>query len=485
MSKSDRPNILLIMSDQHSKHVLGCYGNPIASTPNLDALASRGVAFSNAYCSYPLCAPSRMSFLTGRHPHEIQAFTNALQLPSDVPTFAHALGSHGYDTVLCGRMHFGGPDQRHGFQARIFPEVSGSSAGDLAGANRFYRASMEKSGPGRNHYLLYDEECAQAACRWLSDRASQKSRTDPFCLVVGLVGPHCPFVCPEDIFMSYFHRVDLPTFSPSDHAELHPYSRRFRERSRLLDLTEHEIRRTRAAYYKMVEFDDRLIGTVLDALEETGLGEDTVVIYTSDHGEMAGERGMWWKMSFYDGSCGVPLIASWPRGFGEGRWVDSPVSLMDMAPTLVELTGAPSMPSVTAQSLLGLAEGDGVDPDRSIFAEMYPNQWSDQGPCGGPARMLRRGRWKCNTYHNEPPELFDLQEDPGETVDRSQDPGCALQLETMVRDILKGWDPEVIALQAENMKGRLAYIRRAPGGPALLASEYWRGPEGYGSVDPV
>ena len=485
MAHANPPNILLIMSDQHSKHALGCYGNPIVQTPHLDALASRGVAFSNAYCTYPLCGPSRMSFLTGMHPHEIQAFTNACQLPSDVPTFAHALGGHAYETVLCGRMHFGGPDQRHGFQSRIFPEVSGSSAGELVGANRFYRTSMEKSGPGRNHYLLYDEECTQAACQWLRGRTSRPDRASPFCLVVGLVGPHCPFVCPEETFRTYFDRVDFPPFQPEHHAKLHPYSQRFRERSRLLDLTEHEIRRTRAAYYGMVDLDDRLVGAVLKALEETGLAEDTVVIYTSDHGEMAGEHGMWWKMSFYDGSSSVPLIVSWPRRFAGGHRVHAPVSLMDVAPTLVELTGAPSIPSATGQSFLCLLGNERGDQDRSAYAEMYPNQWVDQGPCGGPARMLRRGRWKCNYYHNEPPELFDLAEDPGETVDRSQDLRCAEQLEAMVTDISRDWNPEAVALQAEAQKERSSFIRKAPGDRSALGSEYWRGPEGYGRVDPV
>ena len=162
MPTAAQPNILLIMSDQHSPHVVGCYGDTVVRTPNIDALAARGVAFDNAYTNYPLCCPARMSFMSGREPYELQGWHNGFVLPSGTPTWAHALGNAGYETLLCGRMHFNGPDQRHGFQRRIFPEVGGNSTGELGGTNRFGRLSMEKSGPGKNHFLLYDQECTDA-----------------------------------------------------------------------------------------------------------------------------------------------------------------------------------------------------------------------------------------------------------------------------------------------------------------------------------
>jgi choline-sulfatase len=182
--------MLVIMSDQHNKHVTGCYGNPVVSTPNMDRLASQGVRFDSAYCPFPLCAPSRMAFMTGREPSEIGAYDNRSVLDSNVPTFAHALGRQGYETVLCGRMHFNGPDQRHGFQSRIFPEVSSNATGTLTGTTGFLRTGIEKSDPGRNHYLLYDRECVGQAVRWIRDR-HRSGPDQPFMMVVGLVGPHC------------------------------------------------------------------------------------------------------------------------------------------------------------------------------------------------------------------------------------------------------------------------------------------------------
>ena len=486
MPQQDKPNILLVMSDQHNRHVAGCYGDPIVRTPRLDGLAADGVVFTQAYCPFPLCAPTRMAFMTGRQPHELGIWDNGAPLACDVPTFAHALVVGGYHTVLCGRMHFCGPDQRHGFQQRVFPEVSGHAAGELLHTNEFRRTSLEKSGPGRNHYLLYDEECVGAATQWLAARARCRSDERPFCLVVGLVGPHCPFVCPRDLFDYYYDRVTVPQYTQAYFDQLHPYIKRFRRRSRIEGLTEHEIRRTRAAYYGMIEFDDRLVGSLLDTLDDVGLSGRTVVIYASDHGDMAGEHGLWWKMSFYEGSVGVPLIASWPGRFQTGHAERAPVSLTDLASTLTDMAGAPPIPGVTPTSLTPLLTGSGSADDRPVVSELWPDpDWHDQGPCGGPARMLRRGDWKCNYYHHEPPELFNLADDPDEMTDCSQDPGCRHILDTMVSDLLDDWDPRTVEREARRRREQSHYARQAPSDPSVLAGEYWLGPDNYGCVEPV
>jgi len=442
------------------------------------------VLFENSYCPFPLCAPSRMAFLTGRQPSEIGMYDNGSILDSEVPTFLHALGAAGYENVLCGRMHFGGYDQRHGFQKRIFPEVSGTAVGMLGQTNAFRRASIEKSGPGRNHYLLYDEQCVIEGVRWLRGRGCKRGR--PFCLVVGLVGPHCPFVCPPELFEKYFEAVSVPQYTDDDFSRMHGFNQRFRERSKITDATEHEIRRPRAAYYGMVEFDDRLIGMLLDTLEDTGLANDTAVVYTSDHGEMAGEHGLWWKMSFYEGSVGVPMIFSMPGRVREGAREPTPVSLTDLASTVGELAGAPTLPGVSGESLVACLTGEQCHPDRQVFSEMFVNNrvWADQGPSGGPARMLRKGKWKCMYYHGESPELYDLEDDPDEMNDLSQASEHGDTLDCLLREMLADWDPNTHIARMEESISQHEVVRAAPRDPTLLRGEHWRGPEGYGYVKP-
>ena len=481
-----RPNMLVIMSDQHNKHVTGCYGDSVISTPNLDRLAAGGVLFEDAYCPFPLCSPCRMGFMTGMTPSSIGMYDNGGILSSEVPTFAHALGQSGYETLLCGRMHFNGIDQRHGFQRRIFPEVSGHAAGMLVGTNGLSRVSLEKSGPGRNHYLLYDQECVAAATEWLRGR-SRAEHDDPFCMVVGLVGPHCPFVCPEELFEKYFEKVEVPEYTGEEFQRMSPFNQRFCQRSRIDDATLHEIRRTRAAYYGMVEFDDQQVGLLMAALEETGLLDDTLVVYTSDHGEMAGEHGMWWKVSFYEGSVGVPLIVSLPGQMRAGAREKTPVSLIDLAPTLAQIGGAPALPGIDGHSLVEYLVGQRGDPDPSVFSELFtdPGVWKDCGPSGGPGRMLRKGRWKCSYYHGEGCELYDLDADPQEMEDRSRDPECRAQLDSMLAEILADWDPEKLQADMARSLAQRALVRAAPPDTRFLEGEYWKGPVDYGQVDPV
>jgi len=481
-----QPNILLIMSDQHNKHVCGCYGDTVISTPHIDALASEGVVFDNAYCPFPLCAPSRMSFMTGRGSSDIGMYENSAILHSHVPTFAHLLGGNGYDTALCGRMHFNGPDQRHGFQRRLFPEVTGTSAGMLSDTPGFMRASLEKSGPGRNHYLLYDRECVESAVSWLIER--RRGRDRPFCLVVGLVGPHCPYVCPPELFWKYYEKVPLPNNTEGRLERLHPYNRRFIRRSKIDDATETEIRRTRAAYYGMVEFDDQLIGLLLDALRESSLLDETVVIYTSDHGDMLGEHGMLWKMSFYEASVGIPLVVRMAGSDGGGRRVSPAVSLIDLAPTLTDIAGTSSIPDVAGKSLVGyLQHGHPRAKRDGVYSELMipPDVWTVHGPSGGPGRMLRKGRWKFAYYHGEDHELYDIESDPEEVNDLAADPEYGDICDEMREQVLAGWDPGVLTRAMSRYARKRNLVGATPPDPGVLAGEYWEGPEGYGYVEEI
>ncbi|MGW8178605.1 MAG: sulfatase-like hydrolase/transferase, partial [bacterium] len=340
--KVERPNILVIMTDQHSKFFLGCCGNKIVRTPNLDRLASEGMRFEAAYCSAPLCVPSRTSFMTGRTPSENRVWNNQGILGSGSPTWAHVLAAHRYETTLIGRMHFAGPDQRHGFVSRPIGEYSAKHPGSpyrrssqeakiyYHGGSGQSRSCVEKAGRGRTSYQHFDEVITEAACNYLRTRAS--SPEQPFATTVGLVLPHCPFIAPKHLYNYYYDKVDLPLTGGDEP----PTIRRFRRLRGILEpLPSERIRVARAAYYGMCEHVDMLIGRILDCLDETGLAGNTLVIYCSDHGEMAGDHNCWWKSNYYEGSAGIPMMARLPGIVPAGAVCDAVCNLMDLGPTTV------------------------------------------------------------------------------------------------------------------------------------------------------
>ncbi|MFC1713065.1 sulfatase-like hydrolase/transferase [Candidatus Poribacteria bacterium] len=432
---ADRPNILLVMSDQHSPHVLGCAGDGVVRTPTLDRLAERGVNFTNAYCGNPLCVPSRMTFLTGRHCSDIRVWTNRCRLQSDIPTFVHHLVNAGYETNLCGRMHFSGSDQRHGFERRIIGDVHAKLEHIPTSTTGQTAVGVKVAGPGHTAYSRYDEEVTKVCCEFL-DSWDKSPGDRPFLLTVGYVLPHCPYIAPKRLFDEYFDKVDVPQLPDGYHDSLHPFMRKWREHRMVDELTHEQARVARAAYYGLVTLMDELIGDILSTLAKTHFGEDTLIIYTSDHGEMAGEHGMWWKSSFYDGSVGVPLILSWPEHMAEGRTVTKVASLLDIGPTLVELAGGSPMPCVSGQSLMGFLTGDGKVPDwhDTTFAEL-----------GGllddaPGRMIRRGPWKLNCYHGyDRPQLFNIESDPDEWNDLGNDDSYADIRDELLAEVQAGW----------------------------------------------
>lgn len=442
----ERPNILLIMSDQHHAGIMGCAGDWVVQTPTLDRLASRGVRFSSAYCSFPLCGPSRMSFMTCRHPHENGLWTNEEELSSAIPTFAHAFLAGGYDTVLSGRMHFVGWDQRHGFAERLVGDVPPTVylsdgwkldgiLGELKGTGGMNLNGILKSGPGRSAYHAYDETVTRATVDWLKKRG-KADQPAPFLLTVGYVSPHCPFVAPPEDFERYAGAIaeaDLP--SPS--ANLHPSNAERRKRFQTDPPPPRDAQwRARVAYYGLCSFVDRQVAAVLGALEASGLADHTLVVYTSDHGEMLGEHGMWWKSTFYDGASRVPLLLSYPVGFkGEGR-VDRNVSLMDLGVTLLDLCGIEPLPGASGRSFRPLLSGQDEGWDDTVFAEFAS---PGETTCG---RMVRSGPWKYNYHHGDRPELFNLQEDPGERNDLSRDAGHQEICRRLHDLALKDWDPE-------------------------------------------
>ncbi len=453
----DRPNIVLLMSDQHAAGVTGCYGDGIAETPNLDRLAASGVVFDSAYCPSPVCTPSRMAMLTGRMPYDQQCWMLKDILPSDNLTWIHALGAAGYYNVHVGRMHSVGPDQLHGYAVRYGGEAGPhwfggrrQDLGILAGAQAPGLVSIVQSGPGQCGYQLVDESnCALAltAVDQLADEGYGRSGK-PFSLTYGTSLPHCPFVAREEDYRVFEGRVPPPRLGRAN--DEHPWIRWWIERSGIENPDPRDVQRARTAYYGLVRRADALFGQVLDALRRRGLLENTLVIYCSDHGEHVGERGLWWKYTMFEESAKVPLIMSWPGVIPAGERRAQVVNLIDVTSTLVEAAGAPSLPRCQGHSLLPVARNAGAPWINETFSEYVSDGvpgWAGGRNCQN--RMIRSGNLKLVYYHGMQPTLFDLEADPDEQHDLAGDPAYADVVAGLVRKALKGWDPVEIERVAD------------------------------------
>ncbi len=459
MSQSPRPNLLYIHSDQHSPYVAGCYGDPLVEPPHLDALAARGVVLDNTYCPSPICVPSRMSMLSGRYPCDNQVWTNSHILDSGIPTFAHAMGAGGYHPVLIGRMHSVGPDQLHGYAERLVgdhgpnqPGGQGVDHGQLSGTAGPGRVSLRLSGHGQSAYQVHDEDVTAATVDYLNrlgvaKRAGQAA--EPFSLSVGFMLPHQPFVARLQDYRYYYENITPPQTPEPFGDHLHPHLKHWRQACEIEEVSEEETRRARAAYWALVHRMDVLIGQIIAALRENDLEENTLILYTSDHGEQVGEHGLWWKQTFYEDSVKVPAILAWPGRLPAGTRCDRVISSLDLNATMLDALGCPALPHSRGRSLLPLlADPQNAEWDDIAFSEFC----QDAAGAGGPfsemgifQRMIRRGPWKLNYYHGQPCQLFNLQDDPRERCDLAADPAHQETLTALKTEVLDGWDPEWIA----------------------------------------
>ncbi|MGH2356044.1 MAG: sulfatase-like hydrolase/transferase [Chloroflexota bacterium] len=467
---STRPNILLIMSDEHAPQCSSVYGHPLVRTPHLQRLASEGVTFDAAYCNAPICVPSRASFMTGKHVHRIGAWDNWTPFSSDTVTWAHLLRAAGYRVLLDGKMHFVGPDTLHGFERQLTRDSSSRidafPRGEQIGEDEIarFRRRVEEAGQGHSKHVDFDENVTAAAINWLH---AQADGGEPWCLVASLLTPHFPLIAPEEYYSQYSpHHVDMPAVPPAGDDVVHPAHARMRHFFGLDGLTDEQIHRARAAYYGLVTYTDTKVGQLLAALAETGFAENTLVVYTADHGEMAGEHGLWWKNSFYEESARVPLIVRWPARLAENTRFGGVVSLVDVARTLVDVAGAEDPGDLDGDSLLGVLQAGAGEPDD------VRSRWKDEafseyyGPATDrPHRMLRRGRWKYCYYHDEPGELYDLQTDPHERCNLAEEPACAAIAGSLRRHLLAGWDPVPLAATVrESMRARRYVAASRPPG---------------------
>jgi choline-sulfatase len=456
MTGLERPNLLYIHSDQHTPFVTGCYGDPIIQTPNLDRLAANGVIFDNAYCCSPICVPARMSMLTGQHPYQNQVWTNDDILDSAIPTLAHALGAAGYHPILIGRMHALGPDQLHGYVERLVgdhgPNYIGGRAverGILDGTAGPHRISLEKSGPGQSAYQVHDEYVTAATVDYLNRLGVQKKSgrlNEPFCITVGFMLPHPPYVARREDYDLYQARMTMPKKARPFAEEHHPHLRWWRQHTGIENVTEAEILRARAAYWGLVSRVDAMIGQILAALRQNELDKNTLIIYTSDHGDMVGEHGLWWKHTFYEEAVKIPLIMVWPEVIPAGQRCGRVVSALDINATILDALDAPALPNASGRTFLGLI----TDHQESVAWEdvAFSEYCQDRLFCpeeGCYQRMLRRDEWKLIYYHGQQPQLFNLAEDPEEQINRAGDPACQEILKRLTAQLLDGWNPIEIA----------------------------------------
>jgi choline-sulfatase len=448
------PNLLFLFSDQHAQRIAGCYGDPAAPTPHLDRLANDGVVFDNAYCPSPLCVPSRMSMLTGRYPFEQECWTNDDYLRSDAATWLHAAGAAGYRPVLAGRLHSMGPDQLHGYAQRMVGDHSPNwggvprhDLGVLDKANDPWRESLDRSGVGQSAYQVKDVETAAAACEYLRGigRERRAGRETPFCLTVGLLLPHPPYVAWREDYARFEGRIAPPAHREPP-AQPHAWEAWWRENRGIASLDDAAVMRARTAYYGLVYRMDALIGDVLACLAAEGLGDDTLVVYTTDHGDQLGERGLWWKHTLYEDSVRVPLIVRWPERIPAGGRRAQVCDLLDVAATMVDALGGPALPYSHGRSLLPVAR-DASAPWRD---EVFVEHCTDNVPAwtGGRAaqqRMIRSGKLKLIYAHGYAPQLFDLAADPYERNDLAGDPAHAAVRDALLARVLESWDPDHVA----------------------------------------
>jgi choline-sulfatase len=411
------------MVDQLAAGWLPSYGHDIVEAPSITALADDGVVFDSAYCASPLCAPARAALMTGRLPSRIGVYDNAAELRASEPTFAHRLRAAGYATCLSGKMHFVGPDQLHGFEQRLTTDVYPADLDwtpdwRLPAAERlpWYHTMESVLEPGvctASMQMDYDDEVAHRAVRKLHDLARNPGGR-PFFLCVSFTHPHDPW----ELRPAYWDRydddaIDLPAVGPIPRANADPHSLRLRDISRIDEaaLTDDQVRRARHGYYAAISYVDERIGEVLAALSAAGLADDTIVVFTADHGELLGERGLWYKMAFFEPAARVPLIVRMP-GRRPGRRVTEPVSHLDLVPTLLDLCGVEPTGDLDGRSHAAVLAGEAIQP-ADVAAEYLAEG------VNAPAVMLRRGRHKYISCGDDPELLFDLEADPRELENRA------------------------------------------------------------------
>ena len=466
------PNILLIQVDQLAANALSSYGNRTVKDPNISALAEAGLVFDNCYCNFPICGPSRASMHTARLPFSIGMYDNASEFHADLPTFCHYLRALGYRTELSGKMHFVGPDQLHGYEKRhttdIYPAnfawtVDWSKGREYRPTN-LTMAPIIESGPAvRTLQMDYDDEVAYCGKQALFDLA-RKADGRPFQLTISFTSPHSPFVIGQEYWDRYDHdAIELPAVPPLAETDMDHLSRNLHycQARHEFTVTDAHRRMARHGYYGMISYIDDKVGEIMDVLRQTGLARNTVVIFTSDHGEMMGERGMWFKQHFFEWAARVPFIVVAPDRFKPAR-IRQNISLIDLAPTMLDLAAGGVFTDYAAPcdgvSLVPALEGD-----RAGMADIAISEFAADGSTG-PSRMVKKGKWKLMWLEGEDCLLYDVESDPNEIDSLAGAPGHAAIEAELTSLLFDGWDPKALYDDIRASQRRRLAVHRTTGG---------------------
>ncbi len=471
-----RPNIVVVMADQLAPHFTATYGHPVVSTPHLDALAERGARFDAFYCHSPLCAPARYTMLAGRSVNSIGAWDNAAEFPASIPTVAHHLQAARYRTILTGKMHFVGPDQMHGFEERLTTDIYPADfawtpdwdAADQRIDKWYHNMDpLREAGPAvTTHQIDYDEEVGFTARRKLHDLARDADER-PFFLVASFIHPHDPYVARPEWWNRYDDdTIDLP--DPVDVSVLDAHSRRVRAgiQADTVGFTDDQTRAARRGYYANTSYVDDWLGRLVATLEETGLADSTVVMFTADHGDHLGDRGLWYKMTFFERSARVPLVMAGPGV--ANRTVANAASHLDVLPTVMDIATDggdwhDTAPDIEGRSLWPLASGDD-DATSEAVGEYTAEMTSD------PIYMIRRGHLKYVHCDTDPPLLYDVEADPLERTNLADDPEHADAAAGFAARVRQRWDSEAIRARVLQSQRARHAIHRATGHTAGLRS---------------
>jgi len=402
-------NVLLLMSDEHNPRYAGPYGHAGIHTPMMDRLASEGVVFDAAYCPSPLCLPSRSALMAGQRVHELQTYSNCtVNLDASPLSYGAALAGQDVHATYIGKVDVYARGSDLGFSEMLRPGDR-TWPGD-ANQRRNPLATRERADERAKGYGPHEEagagdlRCVDAAVDWLCGTASRLDQ--PWVLVINVANPHFPHRAQPELWDLYPDGGDLPSHGPEEPSAQHPRAVDLRDHFQTHGFAEDDVRGLRRGYLACVTFVDRQLDRLGTTLEQTGLLDDTVVLYTSDHGEMLGKFGMWWKCSLYEDAVRVPLIASGP-GFGREVRVSTPVDLHDVRATMFEATGTAQPEGWLGTPLQSIPQ---ADADRTVFSEYHGHGTR------GSSYMVRRGDWKLIHHVGAPPQLFNLQDDPAELV---------------------------------------------------------------------
>jgi choline-sulfatase len=456
-------NVLILKSDEHNPRISSLEGHPFVQTPNLERLARRGMVFDAHYCPSPLCVPSRSAFISGKRVHEIQTYNNCCVFKFDYPSYGRVLDEAGVHTVFFGKLDVYNWPDRLGFS-----EMYGTGTRDPGDTNIQRRPlAVREDGAARQYGygvrenpFRGDEQNVDRALSWLRSQATRMDR--PWTLELNIVKPHFPHYVDKELWQMYEAHADLPRYGPDVEPARHPFARDLREHFQTASFTSESIRGLRRGYYGCVTFVDRQLGRVLDVLDETGLSSNTVVVYTSDHGEMLGEFGMWWKCSLYEDSARVPLVVAGP-GFPEGKRIGTAVDQLDLTATLFRATGKDQPRTWRGTPLQEIDNSS----KHTAFCEYHGHGTRAS------AFMVRRGPWKYIYNYGVQHQLFNLKEDPHELHNRvAEEREVAREMEQELREICH---PEQEQRRAEEfIQKELRALAKVPAGRTTVDGTRYR-----------